>query len=264
MDELSREWVRGASWYLEKAVDIVINSDNPVAQAEALRRVRPGMAPLDFLYLVLKRAEDAGVDPKSAAVAVLKYAEEARRGLDEAIANSGFCPRRVATVSLSRAVARFLELAGRCVERLYLAESRPGVEFPEAYRTYSRYVEVVPVTDSAVGALEYDAAVVGLDGLYRDAAVNKVGTLPLLAAARAIGARAVAVFESYKAVPLPAPRPMEVEADVWGMRARVPLFDRAPPDLIDLFITDLGASAELEADRVFDTVLKKVFKLVVG
>jgi translation initiation factor 2B subunit (eIF-2B alpha/beta/delta family) len=57
---------------------------------------------------------------------------------------------------------------------------------------------------------------------------------------------------------------MEVEADVWGVKARVPLFDRAPPDLIDLFITDLGASAELEADRVFDTVLKKVFKLVVG
>jgi translation initiation factor 2B subunit (eIF-2B alpha/beta/delta family) len=57
---------------------------------------------------------------------------------------------------------------------------------------------------------------------------------------------------------------MEVEADVWGVKARVPLFDRAPPDLNDLFITDLGASAELEADRVFDTVLKKVFKLVVG
>ena len=50
MDALEGEWVRGATWYLEKAVEVVASSADSLSAAEKLRRVRPGMASLDFLY----------------------------------------------------------------------------------------------------------------------------------------------------------------------------------------------------------------------
>ena len=258
MDALEREWVKGATWYLEKAVELVVSSANPVPAAERLRHVRPGMASLDFLYLVVKEAAARGLDPAEAARRVLKYVEEAKRRLDEVLAEAE-CPQRVATISFSRAVTRFLETHKGCVERVYLAESKPGAEFPEAYATYSQVAEVVPIPDSAVGAFEYDWAVVGLDGRYLDYAINKVGTLPLLAAAKAVGARTAAVYESYKAVPLLAPRPPAVKTELGGKTVEIPLFDKVPPRLIDISITDLGVLGEVEPGTVFRGALEKIF-----
>jgi len=152
-----------------------------------------------------------------------------------------------------------LERCRGSTERLYLAESRPGRELSEAYATYSRLVETVPIPDSAVGAYDYDVAVAGLDGRYLDYAVNKVGTLPLFAAAKALGAETVAVFESYKVVPLPAPRPPVVEVELAGRRVEVPLFDRVPPGLVDLAVTDLGVLREVQPRAVFSSVVEKIF-----
>ncbi|ACB39214.1 initiation factor 2B related [Pyrobaculum neutrophilum] len=257
VEELAREWVRGASWYLERAVDIVSKVADPLPTAERLRGVRPGMAPLDFLYLVLREAVSRGVDARAAAARVAAYAKEARDRLSRGV-QSLRCMRRVATVSFSSAVERLLRGLG-CVDVVYLAESRPGAEFAEAYAAYSRYAQVVPIPDAAVGAFDYDAAVVGLDGLYLDAAVNKVGTLPLLAAARWVGALTIAVFESYKAVPLMSPPPMRVAAEVAGHAVEVPLFDRVPHGLIDVYVTDLGLFTEAEPLRLYRLALEKVF-----
>jgi len=117
----------------------------------------------------------------------------------------------------------------------------------------------VPIPDSAVGAYDYDVAVAGLDGRYLDYAVNKVGTLPLFAAAKALGAKTVAVFESYKVVPLPAPRPPVVEVELAGRKVEVPLFDRLPPGLVDLAVTDLGVLREVQPRAVFSSVVEKIF-----
>ncbi len=258
MDLLEGEWVKGATWYLERAVELVASSADPVSTAERLRRVRPGMASLDFLYLVVSETAVRGLGLAEVTRRVLRYVEEAKRRLDEVLAEVE-CPRRVATVSFSRAVTRFLETHRGCIERVYLAESRPDAEFPEAYATYSQIAEVVPIPDSAVGAFEYDWAVVGLDGRYVDYAINKVGTLPLLAAAKAMGARTAAVFESYKVVPLPAPRPPAVKAELGGRSVEVPLFDKVPPRLIDMSITDLGVLREVEPGSVFRRALEKIF-----
>lgn len=259
MEGLSNEWIKGASWYLERAVEIVAGSEDPLAVAERIRTLRPGMASLDFLYLVLKEAAGRGVDLRKAALKVSIYAEEAKRRLDEAVSAAG-CPRRVATISFSRAVTRLLASLSNCLEVVYLAESKPGVEFSEAFTAYSKFARVVPIPDSAVGAFDYDMAVIGLDGYYRDYAVNKVGSLPLLATAKALGARTAAVFESYKAVPLPAPKPLEIAADVGGHKTPVPLFDRIPHRLLDALITDFGVLTALDPDLFFKTALEKILK----
>jgi len=258
MDALEGEWVRGATWYLEKAVEVVASSADPLAAAEKLRQVRPGMASLDFLYLVVKEAAARGVEAAEAARRVSTYVEEVKRRLDAVLAEVE-CPRRAVTISFSRAVTRLLDRCRGSTERLYLAESRPGRELSEAYATYSRLVETVPIPDSAVGAYDYDVAVAGLDGRYLDYAVNKVGTLPLFAAAKALGAKTVAVFESYKVVPLLAPRPPVVEVELAGRRVEVPLFDRMPPGLVDLAVTDLGVLREVQPRAVFSSVVEKIF-----
>ncbi|MEM0276865.1 translation initiation factor eIF-2B [Pyrobaculum sp.] len=257
MDSLSGEWVRGASWYLEKALEIVANSPDPVSAADAARRVRPGMGSLDFLYLVVRAAAERGLNMREVARSVATYLDDAKRSLDVSITKAR-CPRRVATVSFSRAVTRFLELKRSCVEVVYLAESKPGAEFAEALRTYSAFTDVVPIPDSAVGAFEYDAAVVGVDGYYLDAVLNKVGTLPLLAAARARGARTVAVFESYKAVPLASPKPLEVSVELGGRTTAVPIFDKISPRLFDEFITDYGIFRSLDPADLFHKALEKI------
>lgn len=157
MDALEGEWVRGATWYLEKAVEVVASSADPLSAAEKLRQVRPGMASLDFLYLVVKEAAARGVGAAEAARRVSTYVEEAKRRLDAFLADVQ-CPRRAVTISFSRAVTRLLERCRGSTERLYLAESRPGRELSEAYATYSRLVEAVPIPDSAVGA--YDLSLI--------------------------------------------------------------------------------------------------------
>ncbi|MEM1568988.1 MAG: hypothetical protein QXI84_10950 [Thermofilaceae archaeon] len=261
MEEMERERVRGASWYLEKALELLANSPDPLAAAERLKGVRRGMAVLDFVYLVLREASGRGLDLGAATAALRAYADGAKRRLDQVLA-SVQCPRAVATLSFSRAVYRFVQIHAGCIKRLYLAESRPGEEGAVAYAEYSKYVEVVPIPDSAVAAVKYDAAVVGLDGLYLDYAVNKVGTLPLFASAKARGATTIVVFESYKAVPLNAPDPATVEAEVFGRRVEVPLFDKVPHSLVDLFVTDLGTSREAKPAEVFNKALMYIFKLV--
>ena len=258
MEELEKEWVRGATWYLEKALKLVASSADPLSVAERIRQVRPGMASLEFLYLAIKEAVARGSDVVKAVSRISTYVEEVKRRLDLVLAGVE-CPRRVATISFSRAVTRFLELHRGCVERVYLAESRPGVELSQAYAVYSQLAEVVPIPDSAVGAFEYDWAIVGLDGHYLDYVVNKVGTLPLLATAKVMGARTAAVFESYKVVPLLASKPPTIKAEIAGQTVDVPLFDRVPPRLIDLFITDLGVVQAVEPEAIFRDVLEKVF-----
>jgi translation initiation factor eIF-2B subunit delta len=108
MDALEGEWVRGATWYLEKAVEVVASSADPLSAAEKLRRVRPGMASLDFLYLVVKEAAARGVEAAEAARRVSTYVEEAKRRLDAVLAKVE-CPRRAVTISFSRAVTHLLE-----------------------------------------------------------------------------------------------------------------------------------------------------------
>ncbi|MGC9170264.1 MAG: translation initiation factor eIF-2B [Thermoproteus sp.] len=242
LDLLRSERMRGASWYLREALKILAEAESPERAVEELRRVRPGMAPLDLIALVVETARRRGVELRRAVEGLLGYAERAQEVLRSTVAGLGLrCPADFVTISFSRAVADFVAVRRDCIKRLYLLESRPGEEAAAAVEEYGRHVDVVPIPDSAVGSVRFDYAVFGLDGLYADGyAFNKVGTLPLLATARAVGAASIAVFESYKAAPLPSPEPYRVVAEVLGRRIEIPLFDKFKSSLIDVAATDLG------------------------
>ena len=236
------ERVRGASWYLREALRILAESSDPEAAARELRSIRPGMAPLDLIALVVEEAARRGAELRPIVERFLAYSERAQAGLRAAVSGLGLrCPADFITISFSRAVGDFIATRRSCVKRLYLLESRPGDEAAAALEEYGKYVEVAPIPDSAAGAVRFDYVVIGLDGLYADGrAFNKVGTLPLLAVARTLGAVSIAVFESYKAAPVASPEPYRVEAEALGRRIAVPLFDRFDSSLIDLAVTDLG------------------------
>lgn len=238
------ERVRGASWYLEELLRALEAVDRPDEAAEAARAIRPGMASLDVAALAVAEAAKAGVAPKAAVRRLREYIEEAKARLGEVIEEFDLrCPAKLITVSFSRAVSDFIRRRRSCIEVVYLAESRPGEEAAAALADYGSYVEVVPIPDAAVGALSADYAISGLDGFYRDGYMfNKVGTLPLFAAARALGLETIAVFESYKMAPVNSPQPYRVEQEVLGRRVEVPLFDKFRADLVDVALTDLGPS----------------------
>jgi len=60
LDLLRSERVRGASWYLREALRILAEAESPERAAEEMRRVRPGMAPLDLIALVVEEAARRG------------------------------------------------------------------------------------------------------------------------------------------------------------------------------------------------------------
>ncbi|MEL9990218.1 MAG: translation initiation factor eIF-2B [Thermoproteus sp.] len=242
MDYLKSERVRGASWYLREALRILAEAESVEEAVREIRGVRPGMAPLDVLALVVEIAAKKNMDLRGVLERLLAYMDEAQAKLRKVTSGLALnCPAEFATISFSRAVADFVAERRECIKRLYLLESRPGEEAEAAYREYSRYVEVVAIPDSAMGSVGFRYVVVGLDGLYADGyAFNKVGTLPLLATARAVGARSMAVFESYKMAPRSSPEPYRVQVEVLSRRVEVPLFDKFRAELIDVAVTDLG------------------------
>lgn len=241
-DLLKSERIKGASWYLKEALRILAESKTPEVAVRELRTLRPGMAPLDLIALVVDEAVKRGVELRRVVEGLLAYSERAQAGLRSSISGLSLeCPADFVTISFSRAVSDFVAVKRGCIRRLYLLESRPGDEAAAAAEEYGKHVEVTPIPDSAIGAIDFDYAVVGLDGLYADGrAYNKIGTLPLLAVSRIIGATSIAVFESYKTAPLAGPEPYRVEAEVLGRRVVVSLFDVFDSSLIDLAVTDLG------------------------
>lgn len=239
---LKEEKIRGASWYLEEILNIIAERGASEEVLEEARRIRPGMASIDVAILTIEAAGRKGLDLREVARRLALYVREAQTKLDDVISSFGIeCPATTITVSYSRAVSRFIQIKAGCIRRLYILESRPGEEAREALKDYRRHVEVVPLPDSAMGSVEFDYAVVGLDGYYGDGyAFNKVGTLPLLATARELGARSVAVFESYKMAPVKSPEPYIIEEEVLGERVRLRLFDKFRVGLLDFVVTDIG------------------------
>ncbi|MEZ0247973.1 MAG: translation initiation factor eIF-2B [Thermoproteus sp.] len=240
--DLKSERVRGASWYLKEALRILAEAKSVEEAVREIKGVRPGMAPLDVLALVVEIATRRGMDLRGVLERLLAYMDRAQAELRKVASGLALhCPAEFATISFSRAVTDFVAARRDCIKRLYLLESRPGEEAEAAYREYSRYVEVAAIPDAAMGSVGFKYVVVGLDGLYADGyAFNKVGTLPLLATARAVGAMGIAVFESYKMAPGDSPEPYRVQAEVLGRRIEVPLFDKFKAELIDVALTDLG------------------------
>jgi len=251
------ELIRGATWFLERAIEELSKSRNPLEDVERIRSKRPGMAPLEILWLLIKENEKNILKILNN---LKKYIIESKEKLNNNINNFDICPNYVATISFSRAVVEFIRSKSRCIKRLYLMESKPGVEFNAALAEYSRHVRVIPLPDSAIGAFEYDYVVIGLDGFFRDYAVNKVGTLPLLLTAKERGAETIAVFESYKICPCNAPEPYKLSLEYNGIRVEIPLFDLFKHKLLNYLITDFGISKDIDIDKIWGYLKRYVYE----
>ncbi|WP_243681321.1 hypothetical protein [Vulcanisaeta souniana] len=150
---------------------------------------------------------------------------------------------RVMTISYSSAVRVALsKWGGRCIDGLYIMESRPGDEITQAIKDYSNRVgSVIPIPDSAIASFmnKVNYVIVGADGLYSDGYfLNKVGTETLLIVARKFDVNTIVVAESYKAVTGGINDVYAISVEIGGLSARVPLFDKVPLDLVDHLITD--------------------------
>ncbi len=245
------ERVRGSSWALSTLARGILEdlesgygvdcSRAPRAIVEAF----PGSGALENLSLMVsKLCGDPGALEETLR-SLLDLVDRAAVELAERAAQVLAGERLVVTISYSRAVSEALVAASP--GRVVVLESRPGGEGVFAARHLrERGLNVELAPDSAAGSVLAGGAtaVIGADAAGLDGCIyNKLGSLSLAAAARALGSQVVAVFETYKVVgrelcsggPAGPLRLYRVEG--WG---DVPyrLLDVVPPSLISLVVTE--------------------------
>jgi len=237
----------------------------------ALLEAQPAMAPLLFLANAVWLALEGGVDEaarRAAARAALAGAraslEASAEGVARAAARLTASARSVVTISGSSTVlAAVARLAKGHPLRVIVGEGRPALEGRRLAASAARVgCRVTLVADAALpgqvrGA---DAVLVGADALLRGAAINKVGTYPLLLAARAEGVPSYLLADRSKLVPDPlAPLlrlPARDPARLWrDPPPRVSVaradFEGMPLSLLSAIVTEGGpASAAAVARRL--------------
>jgi translation initiation factor eIF-2B subunit delta len=253
---MEEDRVHGASWYLERGIDALEAASiegRLLEVLDKLRGIRRGMATLLNLVSFTEDALSKGIPVASVLARLRNLVENTKARLRRVINDMGMeCNVVLITLSLSDAVRILLEERGGCIRKLYLMESRPGYEFKSALSMYSRYVNVVPITDSSLGHFlrHSDYAVVGADGVYGDGVlVNKVGTAPLLIVARELGVGTMVILESHKFTTENSMEPEEVTVEL-GVEAKVPLFDKVHVKYVDRAVTDMGVVSPLTKEAI--------------
>ncbi len=133
------------------------------------------------------------------------------------------------------------------IARVYATETRPiyqGVS--TAKRLAKEGIDTVLIVDGACGIFmpEVDAVVVGADALRKEGMVNKIGTMPMLAAAKAFGKPVYVAANSLKvdrrkkfSIEYRSPKEV-IEKAPAGVDVLNPVFDITPWKLIDKIITE--------------------------
>lgn len=210
------ERVRGASWFFNIAVEALRRAGDRLAEVAAMMR---GIMPI-VDCLVDRVLENRGALDLASSL----LGREVECGLFDADS--------VTTISLSSAVRRCLSTWRPA--RIYLLESRPGVELDEARRAYSEISEVVVVPDAAmsIAVRRSSAVVVGADLVTPTYLYNKIGSLPLSLTARHFGRPVIAVFEAFKICD-------KVHVDI-PVRGGIEILEGVPLGIITRLITDIG------------------------
>ncbi|WP_054857628.1 initiation factor 2B [Vulcanisaeta sp. JCM 16159] len=255
IDELLRELredrVHGASWYFLRGIEVIrsaveqgLGPDDIRVLLNELRSVRLGMASIINLTDIVDHALGVGLDLNNV-IAKLKYWHEtsSKHLMTQLDRFPVMCGSKVITISYSSAVNMALSRWSKCIDTLYIMESRPGNEIPQAIKDYSKYVSnIVPIPDSAIAYFmrNVNYVISGADGLYSDGYfINKVGTETLFVIARRFDVNTIVIAESYKAVVGGIEEVYMVDFSIGGLSTQVPLFDKVSLDLISYLITDL-------------------------
>jgi len=235
LEELRSDYVHGASWYYDKAVEFfeALGSYDPF-KAEILEEVRPGMASVKNVIEAFKKGTKEGYSTEKIAKALKSLKSSAY----EKISKFSLDISSAATISFSSNVLSLLKGSG--VKQVYIFTSEPNAELKQAIEEYSRFavVSAVPLS-SAQHYIEYVEAVVsGFDGIYSSGHfVNKSGTFMLLCTAKEKGIKSVIVGESFKAYDGFPPPALKVK---WE-NLFIPIFESVPLKFVDMLITDTGS-----------------------
>lgn len=249
IEELRADYVHGASWYYDKAIDFFealgfYDQD----KAELLDEVRPGMASVKNVIEAFKKGTSEGYSAGSIAKALRSLKSSAYAKISEESLEIS----SAATISFSSNVFTLLKNAG--VKHIYIFTSEPNTELKQAMDEYSKFAvaTVVPLS-SAQHFIEYVEAVVsGFDGLYSSGHfVNKSGTFMLFCTAKEKGINNIIVGESFKAYDGFPPPPLKVK---WE-NIMIPIFESVPLKLVDTLITDSGVYNNPDSSTV-----KEIYK----
>ncbi|MFB6268510.1 MAG: NUDIX domain-containing protein [Halobacterium sp.] len=168
-----------------------------------------------------------------------RAAERATAELEASDASRVFTLSRSGTVDAA--------LRGTGVERVLVAESRPGGEGVAVAESLADDFDVTLTIDANVPAAvaEADAVMVGADAVFPDGdVVNKVGTRAALLAARAAGVPAFVVCAADKIAPERLPVEDGDPAGLYdgdaGLDVRNPVFEVVPAGLVDAVVTEQG------------------------
>ncbi len=234
IEELRADYVHGASWYYDRAIDFfeALGSYDQ-DKAELLEDVRPGMASVKNVIEAFKKGIKEGYSVASIAKALRSLKDSAY----EQISKTTLEVSSAATISFSSNVLSVLRGSG--VKQIYVFTSEPNTELKQAIDEYGRFAVATAVPLSAAQHyIEYVEAVIsGFDGLYSSGHfVNKSGTFMLLCAAKEKGIKNFIVGESFKAYDGFPPPPLKVK---WE-NLQIPIFENVPLNFVDSLITDSG------------------------
>lgn len=235
----------------------------------ALLATQPAMAPLVFLanavWLALEGPGDA-LGRRAAARAALARARAvlaaSAQGVAWGAARLTASARTIVTISISSTVlAALTRLAAGHPLRVIVGEGRPALEGRHLARSAARVgCQATLVADAALPGevRRADAVLLGADAVLRGGAINKVGTYPLLLAARDAAVPSYLLADRSKLVPDPlAPLirlPVRDPRRLW--RAPPPRvsvaradFEVVPLSLLSAVVTDEGPVAPGAAAR---------------
>jgi translation initiation factor 2B subunit (eIF-2B alpha/beta/delta family) len=202
----------------------------------ATARAASSLPPADLREVIERRAR-AAVDDHSRAEATI--AELLRERLAGGV---------VVTHSASATVGAAL-LAAR-PDKVVCTIAKPGEEgraFAAELRADGLEVELVRDDEAAHALGGASVLLVGADTVFRDGAVlNKVGTLPLAAAAADRGIPTVVACELVKLAPLASADPPELPRETRR------LVDLTPPELVSEIVTEQGSFAPGELGALVD------------
>jgi translation initiation factor 2B subunit (eIF-2B alpha/beta/delta family) len=164
-----------------------------------LRRTFPEMAVFAYLQERLAKVVDDSV--KASIDLLLAEAEEEADRIGRRLDRLWKRKRRVVTFSQSSlAIRLLLERRDRIAELLISMAAPQNEGLAVGARLAEAGIAVELATDAALPGMvrRGDLVIVGADSVTERYFINKCGTLPLLLAARAVGAVSVVVFERFK------------------------------------------------------------------
>jgi translation initiation factor 2B subunit (eIF-2B alpha/beta/delta family) len=260
LNEVTEDTGSGAAEILQRVLDSLstvlerpemLESDDLVEFSILLQRAKRSMAPLFNLanrILIAIESEDWMDSLIKDILQIRMELDIGRKDLIDSLRTT-VKGMKVMTISYSSTVLNGLVALGQDLDVIVPVSLPMGEGRETAKALTERGIRTEIIHDSMIFSVmeEADLALVGADALTPMGVVNKVGTFPLVAAARRFSLPAYAVCDWMKVSPVEMLDPIETQTQVGNnlmMRERV--FELTPLDLFSSIVTDRGSMTPQE------------------